>query len=121
MGTATRNRSATLVAGAGLAVVVALMVATAIVASLLGQGGCGTGSSGAPSSTARRGIPADFLALYQQIGPRYGIPWQILAGIGREECDHGRNPDPSCAPHQGQAGAGVANFAGAAGPMQIGV
>lgn len=121
MGTATRNRSATVLAGAGLAVVVALMLGMAVVASLLVQTGCPGNSSGPPSGRARRDIPSDFLALYQAIGARYGIPWPILAGIGREECDHGRDPDPSCTPRPGATGPGAANFAGAAGPMQIGV
>ena len=52
---------------------------------------------------------------------RTSIPWEVLAGIGQEECDQGRIPDPSCTPQPGAIGPGVANFAGASGPMQIGV
>lgn len=100
----------------------ALILAVGILAAVLQQSSCGGAGSGAPpSARARREIPADFRAIYQQIGARYGIPWAILAGIGKEECDHGRNPDPSCRPEPGQAGPGAANFAGAAGPMQIGI
>jgi Transglycosylase SLT domain len=37
----------------------------------------------------------------------------VLAGIGKVECDHGRNPDPACWQR------GVENDAGAGGPMQF--
>lgn len=102
-----------------LAAIVALLLGVAIVAGLLGQAGCSSAS--APSPKAGADIPANFLALYQQEGRRFQIPWEILAGVGKEECDHGRNPDPSCTPEPGASGPGAANFAGAAGPMQIGV
>jgi len=121
--TATRSRLAPAVAAGVLLAVLALVVGIAILATLLGQNTChGTGGSGGPpSKSAEKDIPADFLAAYQQAGARYAIPWEILAGIGKEECDHGRNADPSCTPHAGAAGPGAANFAGAAGPMQIGI
>jgi Transglycosylase SLT domain len=54
-----------------------------------------------------------YLRYYQQAAQRYGLDWQILAGIGKVECDHGRDPDPSCT-HEG-----VTNSAGAGGPMQF--
>src|SRR5207247_1555136 len=41
------------------------------------------------------------------------VPWEVLAGIGKVECDHGRNHDPACWKH------GVENAAGAGGPMQF--
>lgn len=46
-------------------------------------------------------IPADVAALYQQAGARYGIPWALVAGIGQEETDHGRNTATSSAGAQG--------------------
>jgi peptidoglycan DL-endopeptidase CwlO len=52
-------------------------------------------------------IPAEYVKLYRKAGERYGLPWYVLAGIGRAESDHGRNA--------------ALNSAGAAGPMQIGV
>jgi hypothetical protein len=70
---------------------------------------------------AVRDIPARFLRIYEQVGAQYKIPWEVLAGIGKEECDHGRNPDPSCTPQPGARGPGVANCCGASGPMQIGI
>src|SRR2546430_15717185 len=105
MPAATRKRSAHAALGAGVLVGLALVLGVAIIAALLGQNGCQSsgGSDGPPSKAARRDIPADFLALYQQIGPRYGIPWQILAGIGKKECDHAHDPNPSCKPQPGAA------------------
>ena len=54
-----------------------------------------TGASGV-SALAR----AKFLRLSarctEQAAQRYGLDWAILAGIGKVECDHGRDPDPSC-------------------------
>ena len=65
------------------------------------------------SALARREIPAQYLRLYQQAAQRYGLDWAILAGIGKVECDHGRDPDPSCTQE------GAVNSAGAGGPMQF--
>jgi hypothetical protein len=70
------------------------------------------GGSGA-SALARRDVPAAYLRLYLEAARRYGLDWAILAGIGKVECDHGRDPDPSCA-HEG-----AVNQAGAGGPMQF--
>jgi hypothetical protein len=65
------------------------------------------------SARAREEIPPLYLSLYRQAAARYGLDWSILAGIGRVECDHGRDPAPSCT-HEG-----VVNSAGAGGPMQF--
>ena len=65
------------------------------------------------SREARDSIPANYLALYRKAGQDYGIAWNLLAAIGEVESDHGR-----------ARGTGVrsgANYAGAAGPMQIGI
>jgi cell wall-associated NlpC family hydrolase len=67
----------------------------------------------APTALATTSIPARYLALYQQAGRQYGIAWEILAGIGEVESDHGRSALPGV--HSG------ANSAGAAGPMQFGI
>jgi hypothetical protein len=65
------------------------------------------------SALARAEIPALYLRLYQQAAARYGLNWAILAGIGKVECDHGRDPAPSCTQQ------GAVNSAGAGGPMQF--
>jgi hypothetical protein len=76
-----------------------------------------TGALSGMSATAATGpvsdIPASRLGLYQAAGARYGLPWELLAAIGKVECDHGRNPHPSCTRH------GAENYAGAGGPMQF--
>jgi hypothetical protein len=66
-----------------------------------------------PSADARADIPPLYLALYRQAAARYGLDWTILAGIGRVECDHGRDPAPSCTVE------GQLNYAGAGGPAQF--
>ncbi|MFG1827531.1 NlpC/P60 family protein [Microbispora hainanensis] len=91
-----------LVAAAGLLIAIPLGLILAFTA-LNGSVGCGQGQDG--------GIPPDYLQLYQQAGQKYGIPWQVLAGIGKAESDHGRG-----------TGVGIrdgANRAGAMGPMQF--
>jgi peptidoglycan DL-endopeptidase CwlO len=65
------------------------------------------------SQAAADSIPADYLALFQEIGKRYGVPWVILAGIGKVESDDGQTTLPGV--HSGS------NAFGAAGPMQIGI
>lgn len=59
------------------------------------------------------GIPAEYLRLFEAAGARYGVPWEVLAGIGKVECDDGQSPDPSCTRQ------GAVNYAGAGGPMQF--
>jgi hypothetical protein len=93
----------------------------ALISVVIGQSCSGGAVGGAPSRIAQRDIPANFLSIYEQVGGQYRIPWEVLAGIGKEECDHGRNPDPACAPLPGDRGPGVANCCGASGPMQIGI
>ncbi len=65
------------------------------------------------SALARAEIPPAYLRLYLGAAARYGLDWAILAGIGRVECDHGRDPAPSCTQE------GAVNSAGAGGPMQF--
>jgi hypothetical protein len=107
----------------GTAVAVAGVVTAGMGAALLSvvaEQDCGAPQSG-PSADAQREVPPVMLSAYEQAGAAYGVPWEILAGIGKEECDQGRDPDPSCRVQPGATGPGVANGAGASGPMQIGV
>jgi Transglycosylase SLT domain len=71
------------------------------------------GSGAGVSALARREIPAEYLELYIRAARRYGLDWAVLAGIGRVECDHGKDTDPSCTRE------GAVNPAGAGGPMQF--
>ena len=61
-----------------------------------------------PSPSALADIPPQYLALYQEAAVELGMPWELLAAIGKVESDHGRNP-ASRKP----------NAAGAEGPMQF--
>ncbi len=66
-----------------------------------------------PSSPALADIPPDYLLLYQQAGLAFDVPWEVLAAVGKVECDQGRHPNAACRQR------GVENYAGAGGPMQF--
>jgi cell wall-associated NlpC family hydrolase len=86
------------------------------ISAAIGVLGGGTGVSlGQPAAESEQvaGIPPEYFQLFQAAGARYGIPWEVLAGIGKVECDDGQDPDPSCT-HEG-----AVNDAGAGGPMQF--
>ena len=93
-----------------------LMLPVLFIAAAVGvlDGGSGV-SLGQPAADVEQiaGIPAEYLQLFQAAGVRYGVPWTVLAGIGKVECDDGQDPDPSCT-HEG-----AVNYAGAGGPMQF--
>ena len=65
-----------------------------------------------PSRAAVADIPPSYLRLYRSAGARYGVPWSVLAAIGKVESDHGRVRLPGVRSDS--------NWAGACGPMQLG-
>jgi hypothetical protein len=72
---------------------------------------------GDASLAAWRGIPQGYLPLYVGAAPRQGcraLSWQVLAGIGSVESDHGRSSAPGLK-------SGVNRFGCCAGPMQFGI
>src|SRR5580698_1763230 len=77
------------------------------------QANGGSGIQPVASKSASNSIPADYLAWFQHVGAQFGVPWVILAGIGKVESDDGQSTLPGV--HSGW------NAFGAAGPMQIGV
>jgi hypothetical protein len=102
----------TLIATAAAVALFTLM----LIASLLGAGAISLGNtpdSLGVSALAEAEIPPLYLGLYEQAARHYGLDWAILAGIGKVECDHGRDPDPSCTKE------GAVNSAGAGGPAQF--
>ncbi|MGD0452743.1 MAG: lytic transglycosylase domain-containing protein [Solirubrobacteraceae bacterium] len=112
-----RANTGLVVAGASGLLVIAFVLVAAMTA--LGGASLSAGErspetqSDGVSALAEREIPPLYLRLYEQAAQRYGLDWAILAGIGKVECDHGRDPDPSCAQE------GAVNSAGAGGPMQF--
>lgn len=96
--------------------VIAFAVAASVAATPTGcdPNALNAGGGGAAAASSKGGpdIPADYLALYKQHGGRCkGLSWQLLAGVGQVETDHGRSPLRGV--HSG------ANSAGAMGPMQF--
>jgi cell wall-associated NlpC family hydrolase len=73
----------------------------------------GQGAQPPASSDATNSIPANYLSIFKATGAKYGVPWVILAGIGKVESNDGRTTLPGV--HSGS------NAFGAAGPMQIGI
>jgi hypothetical protein len=65
-----------------------------------------------PNAAANHQIPARYLAAYRQAGALYAVPWQVLAGIGAVETDHGRSPAPG-------VHSGLNRYGCCAGPMQF--
>jgi hypothetical protein len=90
-----------------------LLLLVALFGGLAAHQSSNSPTAAAPSATAIADIPGNYLAAYQAAAAKYGLDWAILAGIGRVECDHGRDPDPSCTVP------GAENYAGAGGPMQF--
>src|SRR5262245_55927787 len=87
---------------------------------LFGGGGGATGGGCAdpgqaahqPSEAAdARSIPENYLARYKKAGQDFGIPWNVLAGIGKVETSHGTSKLPGVSSGE--------NYAGAGGPMQF--
>lgn len=76
-------------------------------------------AGGSPTATAASAeaigdIPPAMLGLYQASAGRCpGLPWAVLAAIGKIESDHGRSTAPGVT--------SGSNTAGAAGPMQFGI
>jgi cell wall-associated NlpC family hydrolase len=101
----TAGRSRTLnrvaAAAAGLVLLPAAMIGA--VAAGLAQ----LPPAAAASPLAITDIPADLLPLYTQAAATCpGLPWPVLAGVGKVESDHNRPP-------------GQVSSAGAQGPMQF--
>jgi len=100
--------------GAGAYALAAMLsMGLAALAATHGSQGAAAPPQSAPSAAAQTQIPPEYLRLYQAAAARYGLDWAILAGIGKVECDHGRDPDPACTQE------GAVNGAGAGGPMQF--
>ncbi|MBA9003792.1 bifunctional lytic transglycosylase/C40 family peptidase [Thermomonospora cellulosilytica] len=62
-------------------------------------------------TTDARSIPANYLELYKKAGKDYGLPWNVLAGVGKVETNHGTSTLPGVSSGENHAGAG--------GPMQF--
>ncbi|UGQ10538.1 bifunctional lytic transglycosylase/C40 family peptidase [Yinghuangia sp. ASG 101] len=95
---------------------VLLLLAFAAAAALFNALGKAVNPAGAAavaaSAQATADIPADYLTLYQQAAATCpGLPWTVLAAIGKIETDHGRSDLPGV-----KSGA---NGSGAMGPMQF--
>jgi cell wall-associated NlpC family hydrolase len=98
---------------AGAAVMVVIPLALLLVVSAGAVSSMPTADLvGGPSALALSDIPPSYLVLYLDAAPTCpGLPWGVLAGIGKVESDHGRSDATGV--HSGT------NAAGAEGPMQF--
>jgi hypothetical protein len=101
-----RRVVALLVAGVTGPLVLLMLVAATVAGTFDDRG------ARPPSTAATADIPADLLPLYRGAAATCpGLPWNVLAAIGKIESDHGRSRAPGVADGQNAAGAG--------GPMQF--
>jgi Transglycosylase SLT domain len=109
---------ASLAAGAAVVAATAVVLLSAL-AAIVGASASASaepspyGGATVASALAERDIPPAYLSLYKAAGASFSIDWAVLAAVGKVECDHGRDPDPSCTRR------GAVNAAGAGGPMQF--
>lgn len=90
-----------------IAAVIGLIVKLALLPFGALLGGAGAGNALVPSASALDDIPSTYLTLYQNAAATCpGLPWTVLAAIGKVESDHGRDPN-------------LVSTAGALGPMQF--
>jgi len=100
------------IAAAAAAVVILPLVLLFLAFAAATPGNAGTSLAGGPSVLALSDIPPAYLSLYMAAAQTCpGLPWGVLAGIGKVESDHGRSTLPGV-----RSGA---NYAGAEGPMQF--
>src|SRR6202034_3963503 len=111
------DEEASMVRAAGLVVAALLFFGVLLggCLSLLGGGSSTTADQTRAANGASGGgpaVPPDWESLDQQAATRCpGLPWSVLAAIGRVESDSGRSSAPGVA--------SGANAAGAEGPMQF--
>ena len=102
-------------AGGAVLLAAPWMVLAAIAA--IGTGSAAWSAEGSAQQQGQRRLwlesPPAISALYRAAAARYGLDWAVLAGVGKVECDHGRDAEPSCRQP------GAVNGAGAGGPMQF--
>ena len=102
---AAERGSATVTVAAVAALLLLLIVVIAgAIGGVTGQEASACTAQPAASSAAAS-IPANYLADFKKAGAEYGVPWTVLAAIGKVESGFGQNDGPSSA--------------GALGPMQF--
>lgn len=89
------------------------VLAIGAAAGLLGGGAGADLGQPVADIESNAGVPPEYLRLFVAAGAGYDVPWTVLAGIGKVECDDGQNPAPACTQE------GATNYAGAGGPMQF--
>ena len=101
---AERGSATVTVATAAALLLLLIAVIAGAVGGITGQEASACTAQPAASSAAAS-IPANYLAGFKKAGAEYGVPWTVLAAIGKVESGFGQDDGPSSA--------------GALGPMQF--
>jgi cell wall-associated NlpC family hydrolase len=101
---AAERGSATVTVSAAALLLLLVAVIAGAVGGVTGQEASACTAQPAASSAAAS-IPANYLAGFKKAGAEYGVPWTVLAAIGKVESGFGKDDGPSSA--------------GALGPMQF--
>jgi hypothetical protein len=96
----------------GMAALFIPLVAVVGLVTLILVAATGATPPPSPSSTAIADVPLELVAVYQSAAHACGMPWEVLAAVGKVESDHGRSTAPGVP-------SGTVNSAGARGPMQF--
>ena len=87
--------------------IIGALAALMLLPALVGAAASGASASFSVDPVAVNDIPNEYGRLYVEAAARFGFEWQLLAAVGKVECDHGRG---ACY---------RPNSAGAMGPMQF--
>ena len=109
---------------AALSMAIAAMLVLALPVSILllldpaSSAACGGGTPTGPGPTSVPGVPQSFLPIYEGAAQQFGLGnngWAYLAALNDAESSFGTDNGPGTGVLSGS------NYAGAAGPMQIGI
>lgn len=112
-GSGTVAVAAVLLAAAGMVVIMATQSQACTPDGAAGGAAAqqAKGSANTKAAAAKDSIPKNYLKWYKKVGKDQNIPWNVLAGIGKIETNHGRSLLPGVSSGE--------NYAGAGGPMQF--
>ena len=99
MAVVTRKRSVRVVLVVAAGFPLLLAGGAALLTVVIGQSCGGSGVGDAPSRVAVRDIPARMLAIYQQVGAQYKLPWEVhIPSVLRDMNGSTRNSGGSLKP-----------------------
>jgi hypothetical protein len=117
----TRRRSVRLLLVIAAGFPLLLAGGAAVLTVVIGQSCTGSGVGDAPSPVAVRDIPPGMLAIYSGSTPRTSCRGRSWPGSARRSATPASSRTRRARRSPGEGPRGTANFAGASGPMQVGI